>query len=90
MANRQTRPTLRQAGGVLKSSVFGAFLAVAGLAPTFTLALVSMVPVGYVSMLFAITANSTCQQFTRADMPGACDGAVHHSLPREHGDRGTE
>ena len=29
-----------------------------------------MVPVGYVSMLFAITANSTLQQFTRADMRG--------------------
>ena len=46
------------------------FLAVEGLAPTFLLALVSMVPVGYVSMLFAITANSTLQQFTRADMRG--------------------
>jgi MFS family permease len=68
MANRQTRPTLGRLA--VFSMAFGAFLAVAGLAPTFTLALVSMVPVGYVSMLFAITANSTLQQFTRADMRG--------------------
>ena len=52
------------------SVAFGVFLGVAGLAPTFMLALISMVPVGYVSMLFAITANSTLQQFTRADMRG--------------------
>ena len=68
MANRQTRPTLGRLAAF--SMAFGAFLAVAGLAPTFTLALVAMVPVGYVSMLFAITANSTLQQFTRADMRG--------------------
>jgi MFS family permease len=29
-----------------------------------------MVPVGYASMLFAITANSTLQRFTRPDMRG--------------------
>jgi MFS family permease len=42
----------------------------AGVAPTFVLALIAMVPVGFASMLFAITANSTLQQFTRADMRG--------------------
>jgi MFS family permease len=68
MANRQTEPTLRRLAGF--SAAFGVFLAVAGWAPTFLLALISMVPVGYVSMLFAITANSTLQQFTRADMRG--------------------
>jgi MFS family permease len=68
MANRQTEPTLRRLAGF--SAAFGVFLAVAGWAPTFVLALISMVPVGYVSMLFAITANSTLQQFTRADMRG--------------------
>jgi MFS family permease len=68
MANRQTRPTL---GRLAAFSVgFGVSTAVAGLAPTFVLALAAMVPVGYVSMLFAITANSTLQQFTRADMRG--------------------
>ena len=46
------------------------FLAVAGWAPTFVLGLIAMVPVGYASMLFAITANSTLQRFTRADMRG--------------------
>ncbi len=68
MANRQTEPTLRRLAAF--SAAFGVLLAVAGLAPTFVLALVSMVPVGYASMLFAITANSTLQQFTRADMRG--------------------
>ncbi|MDP9119058.1 MAG: MFS transporter, partial [Actinomycetota bacterium] len=68
MANRQTEPTLRRLAGF--SVAFGVFLAVAGWAPTFVLALISMVPVGYASMLFAITANSTLQQFTRADMRG--------------------
>ena len=68
MANRQTEPTLRRLAGF--SAAFGVFLAVAGWAPTFVLALISMVPVGYVSMLFAITANSTLQRFTRADMRG--------------------
>ena len=68
MANRQTEPTLRRLAGF--SVAFGVLLAGAGLAPTFLLALIAMVPVGYASMLFAITANSTLQQFTRADMRG--------------------
>jgi predicted MFS family arabinose efflux permease len=68
MANRQTEPTLRRLAGF--SVAFGVLLAGAGLAPAFVLALAAMVPVGYASMLFAITANSTLQQFTRADMRG--------------------
>jgi predicted MFS family arabinose efflux permease len=68
MANRQTVPSLRRLAGF--SAAFGVFLAVEGRAPTFLLALISMVPVGYASMLFAITANSTLQRFTRADMRG--------------------
>jgi MFS family permease len=68
MANRQPQPTLRRLAGF--SVAFGVFLAVAGWAPTFVLGLIAMVPVGYASMLFAITANSTLQRFTRADMRG--------------------
>jgi MFS family permease len=68
MANRQTEPTLRRLAGF--SVAFGLLLAVAGWAPTFVLGLIAMVPVGYASMLFAITANSTLQRFTRADMRG--------------------
>jgi MFS family permease len=68
MANRQTEPTLRRLAGF--SVAFGLFLAVAGWAPTFVVGLIAMVPVGYASMLFAITANSTLQRFTRADMRG--------------------
>jgi MFS family permease len=68
MANRQPEPSLRRLAGF--SAAFGVFLAVEGRAPTFLLALISMVPVGYASMLFAITANSTLQRFTRADMRG--------------------
>ena len=68
MANRQTQPTPRRLAGF--SVAFGVFMAVAGWAPTFVLGLISMVPVGYASMLFAITANSTLQRFTRADMRG--------------------
>jgi predicted MFS family arabinose efflux permease len=68
MANRQTEPTLRRLAAF--SVAFGAFIAVAGWAPTFVVGLIAMVPVGYASMLFAITANSTLQRFTRADMRG--------------------
>src|SRR5918995_3377747 len=68
MANRQTQPTLRRLAGF--SVAFGVFIAVAGWAPTFMVGLIAMVPVGYASMLFAITANSTLQRFTRADMRG--------------------
>jgi MFS family permease len=68
MANRQTEPTLRRLAGF--SVAFGVFIAVAGWAPTFGVGLIAMVPVGYASMLFAITANSTLQRFTRADMRG--------------------
>jgi MFS family permease len=68
MANRQTEPTLRRLAAF--SVAFGVLLGGAGLAPTFVLAMIAMVPVGYASMLFAITANSTLQQFTRADMRG--------------------
>jgi MFS family permease len=68
MANRQTEPTLGRLAGF--SVAFGVLLGVAGLAPTFLLAAIAMVPVGYASMLFAITANSTLQRFTRADMRG--------------------
>ena len=68
MANRQSEPTLRRLAGF--SVAFGVFLAVAGWAPTFVWGLIAMVPVGYASMLFAITANSTLQRFTRADMRG--------------------
>jgi MFS family permease len=68
MANRQTEPTLGRLAGF--SIAFGVLLGVAGLAPTFVLAAIAMVPVGYASMLFAITANSTLQRFTRADMRG--------------------
>ncbi len=68
MANRQPEPTLRRLGGF--AIAFGAFLAVEGVAPTLPLAMVAMIPAGYASMLFAITANSTLQRFTRADMRG--------------------
>jgi MFS family permease len=68
MANRQTEPTLRRLAGF--SVAFGVFIALAGWAPTFAVGLIAMVPVGYASMLFAITANSTLQRFTRADMRG--------------------
>jgi MFS family permease len=68
MANRQPDPSIRRLAGF--SAAFGVFLAAEGLAPTFLLALMAMVPAGYVSMLFAITANSTLQRFTRADMRG--------------------
>ena len=68
MANRQPEPSPSRLAGF--SAAFGVFLAVEGIAPTFVLALLAMVPAGYASMLFAITANSTLQRFTRADMRG--------------------
>jgi MFS family permease len=68
MANRQPEPSPSRLAGF--SAAFGVFLAVEGIAPTFVLALLVMVPAGYASMLFAITANSTLQRFTRADMRG--------------------
>ena len=68
MANRQPTPTLRRLAAF--SIAFGASLAIEGVVPTFSAALIVMVPVGYASMLFAITANSTLQRFTRSDMRG--------------------
>ncbi|HZB02181.1 MAG TPA: MFS transporter [Actinomycetota bacterium] len=68
MANRQPMPSLRRLA--VAGVAFGVFLAVVGVMPTFVLALGAMVPMGYASMLFAITANSTLQRFTRADMRG--------------------
>jgi predicted MFS family arabinose efflux permease len=68
MANRQPAPTVRRLAAF--SIAFGAFLALEGVLPTFWTAMIAMVPVGYASMLFAITANSTLQRFTRADMRG--------------------
>jgi MFS family permease len=68
MANRQPAPTLSRLAGC--SVAFGALLAVEGTLPAYWLGLLAMVPVGYASMLFAITANSTLQRSTRADMRG--------------------
>jgi MFS family permease len=68
MANRQPMPSLRRLA--VAGVAFGLFLAVVGVMPTFVLGLGAMVPMGYASMLFAITANSTLQRFTRADMRG--------------------
>jgi MFS family permease len=68
MANRQPRPTLRRLGAF--ALAFGLFMAVEGVVPTYSTALLAMVPVGAASMFFAITANSTLQRFTRADMRG--------------------
>ena len=68
MANRQPTPSLRRLG--IYSVAFGATMAISGVVPRFWLAMVAMVPVGYASMVFAITANSTLQRFTRSDMRG--------------------
>ena len=68
MANRQPAPSLRRLG--VWSVLFGVFLAGAGWAPTFELAMLAMVPTGFASMLFAITANSSLQRFTRPEMRG--------------------
>jgi MFS family permease len=68
MANRQPVPTIGRLG--VFSIAFGVFLAVEGWMPDLLLALVAMVPMGYASMVFAITANSTLQRFTRSDMRG--------------------
>jgi MFS family permease len=67
-ANRQPLPSLDRLAAY--SGAFGLFCAVEGVAPTFWLGMVAMVPVGYASMVFAITANSTLQRFTRDDMRG--------------------
>ena len=68
MANRQPHPTLRRLA--VCAVAFGAALVVEGVVPRFWIAFVVMIPVGYASMLFAITANSTLQRWTRADMRG--------------------
>jgi MFS family permease len=68
MANRQPDPTRSRLAAC--AVAFGTALAVAGVVPTFSAALGAMVLVGLASMLFAITANSTLQRWTRADMRG--------------------
>jgi MFS family permease len=68
MANRQPTPTLKRLG--VFACAFGLFLGVEGVVPTFGIAMLAMVPVGYASMVFAITANSTLQRAARSDMRG--------------------
>lgn len=68
MANRQPDPTRSRLAAC--AVAFGTALAIAGIVPTFAAALGAMVLVGLASMLFAITANSTLQRWTRADMRG--------------------
>jgi MFS family permease len=68
MANRQPDPTRSRLAAC--AVAFGTALGVAGVVPTFSAALGAMVLVGVASMLFAITANSTLQRWTRADMRG--------------------
>ena len=68
MANRQPDPTRSRLAAC--AVAFGTALGVAGVVPTFSAALGAMVLVGLASMLFAITANSTLQRWTRADMRG--------------------
>ena len=68
MANRQPDPTRSRLAAC--AVAFGTALAFAGIVPTFAAALGAMVLVGLASMLFAITANSTLQRWTRADMRG--------------------
>ena len=68
MANRQPTPSVRRLG--IFAVAFGTTMAVSGVLPQFWLALAAMVTVGFASMLFAITANSTLQRFSRPDMRG--------------------
>jgi MFS family permease len=68
MANRQPVPSIRRLA--VAGVAFGVLLALEGAAPTFPLALAVLVPTGYASMVFAITANSTLQRFARPDMRG--------------------
>jgi MFS family permease len=65
---RQTRPTPRRlAWG---TAVFGVASMIVAIAPSYPLALLAMLPLGFVSMVFIITANSTLQLTARPSMRG--------------------
>jgi MFS family permease len=68
LANRAARPTMARLG--VFAVACGAGLAAIGVAPTFTVALVAMVPLGFSVMAFMITANTILQVNARPDMRG--------------------
>jgi MFS family permease len=68
LANRAARPTMTRLG--VFAVACGAGLAAIGAAPTFTVALVAMVPLGFSVMAFMITANTILQVNARPDMRG--------------------
>lgn len=68
MANRARTPTMRRLA--LHAVAFGLALCVAGVAPTLPLAAVAMVPVGFATMMFMITANTILQVNARPQVRG--------------------
>lgn len=68
MASRASRATPRLL--VILAVLFGAATVAVAAAPNLPVAMVLMLPLGASALAFAITANSTLQQFTRADMRG--------------------
>jgi MFS family permease len=68
MAGRATRPDARFLA--VLAVAFGAFAAATALAPTYVTALALMVPLGAVSLAFAIAANSTLQLTSSDQMRG--------------------
>ena len=68
MANRAPAPTWARLTGF--AAAFGAVLAIEGLMPTLPLSYLVMIPLGFLGMSFAITANSTLQLASRPEMRG--------------------
>jgi MFS family permease len=65
---RREGPTPRRLAAA--AAGFGAVTILAAMAPTFGLELLALVPLGFVSMVFMITGNSTLQLTSRPDMRG--------------------
>ena len=68
LANRAPHPTWRRLTGF--AAAMGVMTLIEGAMPNLGLAYVAMVPVGFAAMSFAITANSTMQLHSRANMRG--------------------
>ncbi len=68
MANRDRTPTMQRLA--LHALAFGLALTAAGVAPTLVLAATAMVPVGFTTMTFMITANTILQLNARPQARG--------------------
>ncbi len=80
-----TRKTL-----IYSAIAYGVLIVIAGLAPTLTLEMIALVPMGAAGIAFVVTANSTLQLNAKESIRGSRDGAVLRRVPRVDSDRESD